>query len=83
MAAESVMPPRKSDDAVSASERRNASLIRASLDAIITIDSTGSVIEFNPAAESLFGYSESEVVGKNLAELIMPAHLRWMSPRAS
>lgn len=67
----------RGDDAARASERRNASLIRASLDAIVTIDGAGAVIEFNPAAESLFGYSESEAVGKNLGDLIVPKHLQY------
>jgi PAS domain S-box-containing protein len=71
------MHPEKADDAGRAFETRHAKLVRASLDAIITIDSTGSVVEFNPAAESLFGFSESEAVGKNLGELIMPARVRY------
>lgn len=52
-------------------------MVRASLDAIITIDSSGAIIQFNPAAESLFGYSESEAVGKNIGELVVPPHLRY------
>ncbi len=52
-------------------------MVRASLDAIIMIDSSGAIIQFNPAAESLFGYSESDAVGKNIAELVVPAHLRY------
>jgi PAS domain S-box-containing protein len=66
----------KAADAARASERRNASMVRASLDAIITIDSSGAIIQFNPAAESLFGYSESDAVGKNIGELVVPSHLR-------
>lgn len=48
---------------------------RTSFDAIITIDSDGIVLSYNPAAERLFGYSTEEVVGKNV-KLLMPPHFR-------
>ncbi len=48
---------------------------RTSFDAIITIDSNGIVLSYNPAAERLFGYSTEEVVGKNV-KLLMPPHFR-------
>ena len=38
------------------SEIIRRTMIQASLDAIIVIDETGSVIEFNPASEKMFGY---------------------------
>ncbi len=49
--------------------------IRSALDAIITIDDRGFVVEWNPAAERIFGYSASEAVGTELAELIIPDRL--------
>jgi sigma-B regulation protein RsbU (phosphoserine phosphatase) len=33
-------------------------------------------VEFNPAAEAMFGYSRAEVLGRELAELIVPPALR-------
>src|SRR5262249_1956221 len=48
----------------------------SALDCIITMDATGRVQEFNPAAEQVFGFIRSEAVGKELAELIIPPRLR-------
>ena len=46
------------------------------LDCIISIDQEGRVLEFNPAAERTFGYREDEVVGQELAALIIPPAMR-------
>ena len=37
---------------------------------------TGRVLEFNPAAERVFGYTRAQAVGQELAELIIPPELR-------
>ena len=39
-------------------------------DGIITLDAKGTITSFNPAAESCFGYTEREVLGKNVSILI-------------
>jgi PAS domain S-box-containing protein len=39
-------------------------------------DASGTVVEFNPAAERTFGYSRDEAVGRTIAELIVPPSLR-------
>lgn len=54
---------------------RNA-VIDAALDCIIMMDQEGIIVEFNPAAEQVFGYSREEAVGAKLAELIIPDSLR-------
>ncbi len=51
-------------------------VVAAAMDAIVVIDATGSVLEWNAAAEELFGYAAAEVVGRELAALIIPAELR-------
>jgi hypothetical protein len=40
------------------------------------MDRQGRVVEFNPAAEKIFGYTRTEVVGRSLADLIIPPALR-------
>ncbi len=66
---------KKADDALRASEARKASVLRISLDAIITIDTEGKVLEINPAAENMFGYTAGEVVGQNV-KMLMPEPYR-------
>ena len=48
----------------------------AALDAIIVLDSHGSVSSWNPAAERIFGYSEDEMRGRNLHGTLAPAAYR-------
>lgn len=45
-------------------------------DAIVSMDHQGLVIEWNPAAETIFGYARAEATGKELASLIIPERLR-------
>lgn len=58
------------------SEAHKGAILESALDCIIAIDSQGLVTEFNPAAETVFGYSRTDVIGKELAELIIPPALR-------
>jgi PAS domain S-box-containing protein len=58
------------------SEVIRRTMIQASLDAIIVIDETGSVSEFNPAAEKMFGYTRGEILGRDLLFTIIPDYYR-------
>jgi PAS domain S-box-containing protein len=58
------------------SEARNAAILESALDCIVTIDHEGRITEFNPAAERTFGYRRDKVVGKHLADVIIPPSLR-------
>jgi PAS domain S-box-containing protein len=58
------------------SEARKNAILESALDGIITIDAAGHIVEFNPAAEQIFGYRREEVQGRPLTELIIPPHLR-------
>lgn len=59
-----------------AKEALNRSVIDTALDAIITIDHHGRIMEFNPAAENIFGHSRASVVGEIMGDIIVPEHLR-------
>jgi PAS domain S-box-containing protein len=58
------------------SEARKGAILTSSLDAIITIDADGRIVEFNPAAEEMFGYRRTAVLGRELAETIVPPAAR-------
>ncbi|WP_119419393.1 CHASE domain-containing protein [Desertibaculum subflavum] len=58
------------------SEQMARRIIDAALDAFVQIDQTGRIIEWNPQAERLFGWSRAEVLGQPLAELVIPPDLR-------
>lgn len=45
-------------------------LLNAAVDSIIIIDEEGTILLFNPAAESIFGYASMEVIGKNVTTLM-------------
>jgi PAS domain S-box-containing protein len=66
---------------VAESEARTRAILEAALECIVTMDDQGRVVEFNPAAERTFGYSRDEIVGREMAELIVPPRLRDMHRR--
>lgn len=47
------------------------SLMTHSADAIVITDSENRILDWNPSAETLFGYSSDEILGKSI-ELIIP-----------
>lgn len=57
-------------------DKKLRAVIDGALDAIITIDAAGRLVEFNPAAERIFGYKKEGVIGQPLSELIIPARYR-------
>src|SRR5467141_1906331 len=58
------------------SEARKAAILDSALDCIVTIDHEGRITEFNPAAERTFGYRRDGVMGKHLADVMIPRSLR-------
>lgn len=60
-----------SEEHVSDNIRRG--MLAASLDSIIVMDETGAIIEFNPAAEAMFGWERGEILGKDALDRLIPS----------
>ena len=71
-----VTEQRQAQLALRQSEARKTAILDTAQDCIITIDHEGKVVEFNPAAERTFGHRRADVVGRQMAELIVPPLLR-------
>jgi PAS domain S-box-containing protein len=67
---------RRAEESARASDAHTRAILDASLDCIISMDASGRITEFNPAAERTFGRRRAEALGKDLAELVIPPWLR-------
>lgn len=60
------------ESALRDSESQSRAVFEAVLDSIVTIDVDGRILSANPAALSMFGYTQSELLGHNVS-MLMPA----------
>ena len=67
---------RAAEAALLQSQERNRAIVETALDALVTIDATGVVTDWNGQAVAIFGWSRDEALGQRLAELIIPARDR-------
>ena len=67
---------RRSRDAVAEREAQLRAVLDATPDAILTIDEYDIVLDANPAVAHIFGYAADEVVGRRLADHILPERFR-------
>ncbi|MDA0739758.1 MAG: response regulator [Nitrospirae bacterium] len=51
-------------------------IVEQALDAIVTFDATGIIIQWNPQAERLFGWTEGEVLGRSFLDLVLASQYR-------
>jgi PAS domain S-box-containing protein len=67
---------RRDAEALREKEARHHAMLDAALDCVVTMNHEGRVVDFNPAAERTFGYRADDVIGREMAELIVPPELR-------
>jgi PAS domain S-box-containing protein len=67
---------RKAQEELRDSERMARGIIDTALDAFVQMDEAGTIIDWNPQAEAIFGWSRAEAIGKRLADLIVPERYR-------
>ena len=68
--------------AVRASEQRVGAIIEAAQDAFVAVDMRGMITDWNSAAERMFGWKRSEVLGWPMGEIIVPQRFRPSTARA-
>jgi PAS domain S-box-containing protein len=61
---------------VQANEQRINAIVEAAQDAFIAVDQRGMILDWNGAAERMFGWRRHEAVGWPLAELVLPERYR-------
>lgn len=61
---------RAAEEAVLSNESHLRSILSTVPDAMVVIDEQGAIISFSAAAERLFGYSEAELLGANVSQLM-------------
>jgi PAS domain S-box-containing protein len=75
-AAESVATQIAMSRALQESSARRRAMLDVAFDSVVTMDADGVVLAVNRAAERLFGYRAAEMVGRPVAEVIIPPSLR-------
>jgi PAS domain S-box-containing protein len=59
-----------------ASEALKSAILAAALDAVVAVDASGCILEWNAAAERTFGWNREEVLRRTLADVIIPSRLQ-------
>jgi PAS domain S-box-containing protein len=71
-----VVERQQAEDAVRASDQLSRSIIETANDAFVAIDQGGLITDWNHQAELTFGWSKEEVIGRPLADTIIPTQYR-------
>src|ERR1051326_3327499 len=73
---EEITERKRAEESLRENQERTQAIIQTALDGIVTMDHEGRIIDFNPAAEGIFGHRSSDVIGRELADVIIPHDLR-------
>lgn len=64
------------EQALEISERRTRLIVENAYDAYVAMDREGVIVDWNPQAERIFGWSRQEAIGQSLSETIIPQRFR-------
>ena len=64
------------ESALRKSEERVRSIIDTALDAVIGMDERGYILDWNRRAETIFGWTREEAIGRELGDIIIPPQYR-------
>ena len=66
----------QTEEALRSSESHMRAIVEAALDAVVSMDHEGLITGWNPQAERIFGWTATEVMGRLLADTIIPPRYR-------
>ncbi|MDH4128254.1 MAG: PAS domain S-box protein [Spirochaetota bacterium] len=72
---EDITRRKAAEEALKDSEIKFRSVTQTAREAIISADNKGNIISWNKGAQTIFGYTEEEILGKSLT-ILMPKHYR-------
>ena len=72
---------KQSQENLRKAEEKTRLIIDTALDAVITMDAHGTITSWNKQAEIVFGWSNSEAIGRLMAEMIIPERHRMAHER--
>ena len=61
---------------LTASEALKSAIVDHALAALVSSDAEGRIVEFNPAAEAMFGRTRADVLGRPVSQVLMPERFR-------
>ena len=65
----------QSEAALRQSEERMRHILETALDAVVSFDADGTITQWNPQAEQIFGWTSEEAIGRNVS-ILMPEPYR-------
>jgi PAS domain S-box-containing protein len=71
-----VTEPRRVERVLREREEHLREILKGAHEAFVSMDSTGRIRAWNPEAEETFGWTESEAIGRVLADTIIPTRYR-------
>jgi diguanylate cyclase (GGDEF)-like protein/PAS domain S-box-containing protein len=73
---EDITEQKRNQESLLQHEERTRLIVESALDAVVVIDATGCIIDWNSQAANTFGWAREDVIGISLAETIVPAKYR-------
>jgi PAS domain S-box-containing protein len=67
---------KRTEESLRQSQVRQRAILESSLDCVVVMDATGCILDFNTAAERTFGYSQREILGRPMADLLLAPAVR-------
>lgn len=66
----------RTEETIRRAEARTRAVIAAASESFVEIDSSGLIVSWNEKAEEMFGYTTAEIIGRTLAQTIVPPEFR-------